>query len=65
MLVQFAYMLVSIQATANKLATLQTALNEAMEENAARKVHEAKLISQFQVGTCSALIMLQSHTSII
>ena len=49
----FTYLLISIQATNNELRSqitaLQTTLEAAREEIAARKAHEAKLTSQFQV----------------
>ena len=51
-----AYIYFPIQATTNDLksqiTTLQAALEEAREENAARKEHEEKRTSQYQVCLC-------------
>ena len=52
-------MLITVQATVSDLRsqvkTLQAALEEAREENAARKEHDAKLRSQFQVCFCCSV----------
>ena len=59
----FAYLhvLIFIQATAielrGQITTLQAALERARQENATRKVHEAKLTSQLQVCLCCKQVM--------